>query len=133
MGPQQHHQRGRRERLGFGSSTGTYLQIYCGVFYTEYRVTSTAYADSYLLICRAIRARVRILVSRVDPFAHHHLNRVLRPTGQLSVIEVDIRNRYYYSTTQNRNTGNLHRPPGGQVARSVPRQERFTRDDGNYR
>ena len=78
-----------------------------------YCVTSTAYADSYLPICRAIGARVRFLVSRVDPFAHHHLNRVLRPTGQLSVIEVDIRNRYYYSTTQNRNTGNLHRPPGG--------------------
>ena len=106
-----------RERPRFGSSSETYLPIYCGVFYTEYRVTSTAYADSYQPICRAIGARVRILVSRVDPFAHHHLNRVLRPTGQLSVIEVDIRNRYYYSTTQNRNTGNLHRPPGGLKTR----------------
>jgi hypothetical protein len=77
----------------------TYLQIYCGVFYTVYRVTSSAYADSYLPICRAIGARVRILVSRVDPFAHHHHLNAYCPTGQLRVIEVDIRNRYYYSTT----------------------------------
>ena len=33
--------------------------------------------------------------------------------GRLSVIKVDLCIRYYYSTTQNRNTGNLHRPPGG--------------------
>ena len=40
--PLQHQQRGLRDRLGFGSSTETYHQIYCGVYYTEYRVTSTA-------------------------------------------------------------------------------------------
>ena len=53
--------------------------------------------------------------------------------GRLSVIKVDLCIRYYYSTTQNRNTGNLHRPPGGLKTSCTPRQERFTRDDGNYR